>query len=400
MKVCIIGHTEKNYLPYMKKYIDFFKENNIDYDIVYWDREGDLSLRAENEYCFCEKIDGSFIEKVYGYLKYRRFVYKILKKNNYDKLVVLTTMTAIILKSKLFHEFNEKYLFDFRDYSFEKFSFFRNMVNNIIDHSELTTISSHGFMDFLAPNKKIVINHNISNSFPLGTVSDLKEKSVINIGFLGAVRYYDDNVAFISAMRDTFRYQLWYIGKPVPNCDLQLYCTEHSVSNVSFAGKYDNSQKAELYKNIDIINSVYGNSSLEVTTLLPNRLYEACQLKKPIIASSGTFLGELVDRYRLGIVLDLEKDDALSIIDNYVDSFNPIEFYTHCDEFLADVQKDEESFYKRLKLFILPAIVQTKKERKEAYKAEKARLAAERSQAHKANEDEGAPEIISDITEE
>ncbi len=41
-----------------------------------------------------------------------------------------------------------------------------------------------------------------------------------------------------------------------------------------------------------MINSIYGNDSLEVTTALPNRLYEACMFKKPIISSRDTYLGE------------------------------------------------------------------------------------------------------------
>lgn len=364
MKICIIGHTEKNYLPYMDKYINYFKEHNIEYDIICWQREDEVHRHVDHEHIFYEPLEEGLISKVYGYLKYRRFILKILKQNKYDKLVVLTTMTAVILKHILCTKFQNRYLFDFRDYSFEKFGFFRKLVNKLIDNSELTTISSHGFMDFLAPNPKIVINHNIPVNFPRGGVGELSSKQVINIGFLGGVRYYDENTDFINAMKNTFRYQLWYIGKPVPGCDLQGFCAEHDVTNVSFSGKFDNSQKYELYKNIDIINSIYGNSSLEVTTALPNRLYEACLLRKPIISSKGTFLGELITRYQLGLAVDLSSDDVLSMIDNYVDNFNPIAFYGHCDEFLADVEKDEKTLYKRLEIFTTPSAKLSKKELK------------------------------------
>ena len=39
MKICIIAHTERNYLPYMEKYVDFFEANGVDYDIVCWQRD-------------------------------------------------------------------------------------------------------------------------------------------------------------------------------------------------------------------------------------------------------------------------------------------------------------------------------------------------------------------------
>lgn len=353
MKICIIGHTEKNYLPFMERYEAFFKENDIEYDIICWQREEELTGCPKNEYHFFEEMDENFFNKVASYLRFRRFVLKVLKKNKYDKLVILTTVPAIFLSGYLFSHYEGRYLFDFRDYSFEKFGFYRKKVNKLVDRSALTTISSHGFMDFLAENKKITMNHNIPPiANKAGTAPDLKDKQVLNIGFIGGVRYFDENCFLISKLKNEFRYQLWYIGKPIADCNLQGFCAEQGITNVSFVGKYNNSDKVELYKNIDMINSIYGNDSLEVTTALPNRLYEACLLKKPIISSKGTFLGEIIDRYKIGISVDVETDDVLAMIDNYVDNFNPKAFTANCEEFLKDVSKDEETLYRHLKAFI------------------------------------------------
>lgn len=392
-KVCIIAHTERNYLPYMDRYTTFFDENNVEYDIICWQREESLFPCPENEFHFFEEAEEGFFKKLGSYLRYRRYVLKILKKKKYDKLIVLTTVPAVFIYRYMLNKYDGNYLFDIRDYSFESFAPYRKLVNRIIEHSAITTISSHGFMEFLAPNKKIVMNHNIPIQFtPAKEARDIKGKQVLNIGFIGGVRYFDENCALMEKLKNTFRYQLWYIGKPVPDCDLQGYCAEHEITNVSFVGKYNNADKAELYKNIDMINSIYGDESLEVTTALPNRLYEACLLKKPIISSTGTFLGELIDRYDIGISVDVEADDVLAIVDHYVENFDPVKFSKHCDEFLNDVKKDEENLYRQLKSFIKERSKKAKKEKAQIVETESPEQSKEAPEPQEATKEAGVTE--------
>lgn len=352
MKVCIIGHTERNYLPYIDRYMDFFKENGVDYDVIYWQRERKKAVNAPNEYNYFEEAKPGTVNKILSYLRFKKYVLGILKKNHYDKIMVLTTVPAVFLYGYLTKHYKNRYLLDIRDYSFEKLSPYKKLVDKLIDSSELTTISSKGFMEFLAENKKIILNHNLPVMLEKTLPQDIKAKAVINLGFVGAVRYFSENVHFIEKLKNNSRFKLFYIGKEQEGCDLNGYCAANNVNNVSFIGKYDNSQKAELYQKIDIINSVYGASSLEVTTLLPNRLYEACWLKKPIIASTGTFLGEIVSSYKLGILVDAQKDDIAAAIEEYIASFNEQEFITSCDCFLAEVSKDEETLYAALHKYI------------------------------------------------
>lgn len=352
MKVCIIGHTERNYLPYMEKYIRFFEENGVEYDVVCWQREERPRLIPEGDLNFYEEAKEGAGNKVRSYLRFRKHILRVLEAGQYDKLIVLTTVPALFLRGCLKKQYKGRYLFDFRDYSHERFSPYRRLVEELIRDSELTTISSKGFLDFLAPAENIVVNHNINYWEPVETLPDLKEKQVINIGFVGGVRYFDENTCLIDKLKNTFRYQLWYIGKPHADCDLQSYCAQQEVTNVSFVGKFDNAQKPELYRSIDMINSIYGNDSLEVTTALPNRLYEACLFKKPIISSKGTYLGEVIQQYGLGLALDAEADDVLGLLNDYVDHFDPEAFLAGCERFLALVQQDEEKLYQALRRFI------------------------------------------------
>lgn len=352
MKVCIIGHTERNYIPYLEKYARFFDGHGVDYDVICWQRENCPASVSEGDLTFYEEEKEGVFNKVRSYLRFSRHVRRLVRERHYDKLVILTTVPALFLRRLLHTEYRGRYLFDFRDYSHERFGPYRRLVDRVIRESELTTISSRGFLDFLTPSPRICMNHNIGDWEPSGTLPDLREKQVVNIGFIGGVRYFEENVCLIEKLKNAFRYQLWYIGKPHADCDLPSYCAQHEVTNVSFVGKFDNSQKPELYRSIDLINSIYGDASLEVTTALPNRLYEACLFKKPIISSRGTYLGEVICQYHLGLAVDVETDDVRAILDEYLDHFDREAFLSGCEAFLQTVREEETHLYRALSRFI------------------------------------------------
>ena len=75
---------------------------------------------------------------------------------------------------------------DIRDYTYERFKSYKNIVDRLIKSSYFTTISSEGFFKFLNKRDNIVINHSISN------VSEKKEKPTLSnikpntIGFVGS----------------------------------------------------------------------------------------------------------------------------------------------------------------------------------------------------------------------
>lgn len=137
--------------------------------------------------------------------------------------------------------------------------------------------------------------------------------------------------------------------------DLEGYCKRNNIKNVVFKGEFKNEDKPEIYRKIDFINAIYGNKSLEVTTALPNRLYDGILFKKPIIASKGTYLGEVVDKYKLGIVVNVNDMEELVMnqINMYIRDFNNIDFFIGCNLFSKDVFREQSIFMNKIKVFIL-----------------------------------------------
>lgn len=117
-------------------------------------------------------------------------------------------------------------------------------------------------------------------------------------------------------------------------------------------GRYDEKDKANLYKNIDMIHSIYLPINKASKTLTPNRLYDALLYKKPLLVSAGTYLSEIVEKYKLGIAIDFSRNMQINLINRYVDTFDENQFSKSCDKLLEQVYLEQEEFLSVIEEFI------------------------------------------------
>lgn len=341
-------------MPYVYEYERILKENNQPYDLVCFDRRCTKPITKEkNVYTFYHELGTDRKKKIIPYLQYAQFVKSLIKKNKYDKLIILTTVPAVMLYHVLIHQYKGRYIFDYRDYTFEKIKFYKNAVNTIVLKSYASFLSSEGFYSFVNRSKKTHIVHNITNA----------EKAVehrssvhdpITIGFVGLVRYFDVNTKLIEAFKNNDKYRLMYTGTIYDDCDLPQYCENNNISNVVFTGEFQNTEKPEIYKSIDLINSVYSLKSKEVSRAIPNRLYDAALYKIPLLVAKGSFLSEVVENYHLGLSIDIgiTAEEIFKKVDEYFANLDRDKFEENCNVFLMHVQKDQEYFNNKVRKFI------------------------------------------------
>ena len=353
--VLLINFFSKNESSYVQNYIDILKDNNISFDSLYFERYDMTVVENEGEFLFKQycPTGGNKFNKIRIMLKYAIFIRNIIRKGNYKGIVIFTTPPAIMV-CDLLRKYKKRYILDIRDFTYENNSIIYTIEKQIIKNSFATVISSEGFKEFLPKEFEYVITHNVANTNAVNKKHNKKNKHTI--GFVGSVRYYEENKALINHFKNDPKYNLVYYGTVTNDCDLESYCVDNNINNVNFKGRYDNSKKGELYNDIDIINSIYGIKGLETTTALPNRLYDAALYKCPIMVSKGTYLAEIVQEYKLGIVVDVFKDDVKQEIDNYLANYNDAVFSENCDIFLKKViidmsnhKKTVSDFAKRVK---------------------------------------------------
>ena len=151
--VGIVFLGEIHLCPFVDKYTDSLIKNHIDYEIISWDRSGYQNESTEHHHVFrknSKKMVNPFF-KVKDFLLFAKFAKRIIREKQYDKLVILTTLTGMLLYPMLTGRYKKKFIFDYRDVSYEFLPIYRHFLKRIVDSSAFTCISSLGFKKHLPP---------------------------------------------------------------------------------------------------------------------------------------------------------------------------------------------------------------------------------------------------------
>ena len=356
MKACIITYDEYINIPYVHKYEEILLKNKITYDIILWNRSGqgiEISDGAENNYLFSMQTNASKLSKIIPFIKWRKDVKAILRKDKYDLLILCTTLPGVLISDILVRDYTKRFILDIRDYTYENWSVYRRFAEKNIGAAGLVIISSKGFQRWLPTGYEYMISHNISNSdYAIEEMQSSSGEKLWTIGFVGGIRYYEINKKLIMQMKNHENFKLLYVGKHHPGCDLLEYCMKNNVNNVEFSSRYNNSQKPEIYNQIDLINSIYGADNEETRTLLPHKLYDCVLYKKPIIVSKGTYLEDVVKKYRLGLAVDIDDENVPQSIEEYIYGFNKNEFINGCRKYIVEALNDEEMCTEKIEEYL------------------------------------------------
>jgi len=283
-------------MQYLLKYTSILDEQGIDYDVIYWNRSGaDEPVNFNgNPVPFKQRMNTyqPFHKKILGFIKYSLFLRRQISKKKYDKLIVLTTQTAIPLFDLLTCKYKNKFVYDYRDITKEnKFGFYAAMVKKLIKSSAYTMISSKGFLPQIgvedAPN--IITAHNTrepisSDGYNVCVSGD----DPIRLVFWGMVRQVEHNKKICDAFGNDPRFTLTYHGEGFYK-ELDAYCKEKGYSNVFFTGRYDLQDLPGFIETTDVLHCIYENDTTQKNAM-PVKPYDAIRYRLPMAISEGSYL--------------------------------------------------------------------------------------------------------------
>lgn len=348
MKVAIITCTTIKYMPYLTLYENILQKKNVEYIIVNDHEEQEIK---KNQFVF-QKSEGKTVgDKIRRFIEWRKFVKQIIKAEKVERIILLTTWPGVKMVDYWCRQFKNKYILDIRDFTDEDQFIYRKLVDKLIKKSYMTCISSKGFYKWLSKNSKINIFHNYDINKKISEKNSSWDINDIVIGYVGLINYEIPNLLMLQALKNEKNIRLIYKGKIEEACQLKKKCEERKYSHVDFTGPYQNQDKFSLYENIDIINAVYGNDSLVVTSALPNKLYDALVLRKPIVATKGTYLGDIVEKYHLGMALDLKGDIQKQMTD-FIKYFDFDKFNKGVQKCFDLIRKEQILTIKKIEKFV------------------------------------------------
>lgn len=341
-KICLVLPCNFYAAPYYYQYEKILNKLQLGFDLIIWNRDGIEEKTTGNIISFDVRdiANSGDKKKILKYFEFASFVKKQLLKNEYEKVVFLSTAAGVVALLSLFLKYNypKKYWVDIRDYSYEAFYPYKVALGIAITNAYASSISSVGFKKFL-PEHHYLITHNID----FESIKQWQQKKVVReeslpvrISFIGNIRYFDLNKKMLEIFKNDDRFLLQYYGKQSEI--LSEFCRAEQICNVDFFGRFDVEKTAQFYAKTDIINNVYGNDRLELTTALSNKLYYAASLHIPILVSSNTFMEKVSKEYNFGYTMDLDDPNANDkLFDWYM---NRTERTCRYEEFMEQVIKE------------------------------------------------------------
>lgn len=142
-----------------------------------------------------------------------------------------------------------------------------------------------------------------------------KQGGTFTVGFIGGIRYLKQMKMLVDAA-NIVGCDVLFAGAGGTSSDYEAitkYC--EGMQNITFTGRYDyNTEIASLYSRVDCVFSVYDADNPNVRIALPNKLYESIWCELPIIVAKNTYLGELVEKWGVGVAVSHKDEIELKCV--------------------------------------------------------------------------------------
>jgi len=340
--------------PYLKIYTKILDQlDGVEYDVIYCDKRG-YNEPAKHRFKLRTKDNVNKFKKLAYYLSYSFFLRKVLKKENYDKLIVFGPQIAIFIQPYLCKHYNKKFIMDYRDLSIDQL--FKKRYLKILDASAYNVISSPGFKEYL-PNKDYILSHNVDISILEKAIDDIrtepysltKHQGIFNVMNIGGIRHVAQNTEIIKALANKKNFKVtfsgWGFGVPA----LQKYVEENGIGNVVFTGSYNKADEPDIIAKATFLN-IYYSLDPNPRTAVSNRFYNSLIFRKPMITTKGTIQGKYAEEYGVGLAVTSTADLAEKL-EEYDRTFDSTRYEQQRKQLLNEFKQDYKHFEESVRDF-------------------------------------------------
>ena len=348
MKILILGFTKIKYLPYLHLYLENLDLEKNDVHVVLWDRDGqeDEKLNAPVQFHTYRRTLKNGIskrQKIGAFLGYRKFVKRVLKEQRFDFVIAMHTFPGVLLADVLKRRFKGRYIYDYRDKTFEHIGFFKRIIHKIIKHSYVTFVSSDGFRAFLPKQDNIYTIHNyLAASLDHRPEAPKKKQTEpIALSYWGMIRPERLNLKMIEMFSKDDRFTLHYYGTESSLVRrLKARAEELNAKNVFFHGTYISTDRYGFAENTHVLHNLYENNTVQCA--MGNKYYDGLMFYLPQICARGSFRGEAVEAAGVGFICDPDDDNFTDRLYEYYQGLDFDSFKQNCDKELERVVAEQK----------------------------------------------------------
>lgn len=356
MKIAILGFTKISYMPYLHFYLEQIDRSRNEVHLLYWKRDGreDSAVpEGVKAQCLGLAMEDSIplMKKLPKLLRYRSFAIKALKQIDPDFIIVLHSTTGITVHDFLTRKYRGRYIFDYRDVTYEGIGLYRNMVSSLVEGAALTFTSSDGFRKYLPTDAQILTSHNLTREvLTMREGCQSKQPSEkIRVAFWGLLRHRKINEAITKALAEDGRFELHYYGRAQGGMAELMSDACKRYDCVYFHGEYKPSQRAEFARQTDILHNLYDNSDKTTPIAMGNKYYDGAIFYLPQLCTDGSFMADAARHAGIGEGFDPYAPDFAERVYDFYTGINRERFMSACDVELSRILGEVEAGEKRIK---------------------------------------------------
>lgn len=159
MKILLMGFTKVKYMPYSNFYLENIDKTKNEIHFLYWNRdlkEEDLEKFQGikfHEFKIYQEDDAVKRSKLKNFFRYKKFSITLINQEKFDFIIFMHSLPGVLNTRILTRKYRNRYIFDYRDSTYEKFLPFKKIIGKLVKNSYATFVSSDAFRKFL-PEKE------------------------------------------------------------------------------------------------------------------------------------------------------------------------------------------------------------------------------------------------------
>lgn len=343
MKVAIVFVNNIRYSPYVKFYANLLVKNSIEFELIYPNRNNITDEFHATAHIMGGWSDGNMLRNYYAF---RTYCINTMKNNEYDFVIALTTITAVILSDFLIKYYKGKYLVDIRDYTHENNWLYYFMERRVIKNSALNIISSDMFRKFLPFRADYILCHNTNMSNETSKYEFKKANGRIVIAYIGTIAYAEQCIKLIKLVQRDDRFVFYFYGNEMGKMLVHNYIQICNSDRIRYFGPYKPQEKERIILDADILFNAYGNKSVLLKYALSNKLYDSIYYKKLVLTSPETYMNEILKN--ASFAMDFGKVHNLDNLFNWYHHLNRYNLNAKFNEMQLQVTMCNEKTEKKV----------------------------------------------------
>lgn len=312
--------------PRVTNYLNYFKNNGIDYKVIAWNRSGTAALDDHFDFLERRAEYGKRIANIPNKLIWMFFVIKEIIKNRKECKVIHACDIDAILPALIIGKILRKTIvFDIFDWISSLNG--KGIVYKIVDALQNSAYKRSDYVIICEEERKEQAHTKCKKLLVLPNIPSSQ------------IVYDKQTEEIINSDRNKYRLVLSYVGvfdrdrglENLLECMTELPDIKLNIAGFGvisdlveeYAQKYDNilcwnrveySVGQTILKNSDLMAAMYHTTSPLHKFAAPNKYYESLMLQVPLITTQDTLVGDKVKKYDTGFVLDESKESLLNLL--------------------------------------------------------------------------------------